>query len=144
MTAGQPPTGGPVLLFDGECGLCNRCVRLLLRLDPAARLRFAPLQSPSAQQYLHAQGLPTQDFDSLVFVPDWAEAGAPLLRTDGVLAALRKCNGVGRTLAAILSLIPAGWRDRGYKLVARWRYRLWGDWRPRPLARPEWAARFFQ
>jgi len=115
-----------------------------VRLDTAARVRFAPLQSPSAQQYLQTQGLPTQDFDSLVFVPDWAVSGAPLLRTDGVLSALRKCNRVGRTLAAILSLIPVGWRDRGYKLVARWRYRIWGEWHPRPLARPEWAARFFQ
>lgn len=144
MTAVQPPTGGPVLLFDGECGLCNRCVRLLVRLDSAARLRFAPLQSPSAQQYLQAQGLPTQDFDSLVFVVDWGRGGAPQLRTDGVIAALGQCNRVGRALAASLSLIPAGWRDRGYKLVARWRYRLWGEWHPRPLARPESAARFFQ
>jgi predicted DCC family thiol-disulfide oxidoreductase YuxK len=144
MTAGQPPTGGPVLLFDGECGLCNRCVRWLLRLDPAARLRFAPLQSPGAQHYLQAQGLPTQDFDSLVFVADWGRSTAPELRTDGVLAALRQCNRFGRALAAIASVIPAGWRDRVYKLVARWRYRIWGEWQPRPLARPEWAARFFQ
>ena len=136
---------GPVLLFDGECGLCNRCVRLLLRLDREARLRFAPLQSPAAQAYLRAKGLPTEDFDSLVFVPDWANAdAAPLRRTDGVLAALRLCPGTGRALAAVLGIFPAAWRDAGYKLVARWRYRIWGEWRPRPLARPEWAERFLR
>jgi predicted DCC family thiol-disulfide oxidoreductase YuxK len=136
------PTG-PVLLFDGECGLCNRCVRLLLRLDRGAKLRFAPLQSPAAQAYLRAQGLPTADFDSLVFVADWRGAGAPLLRTDGVLAALRLCPGTGRALAGVLGIFPPAWRDGGYKLVARWRYRIWGEWRPRPLARAEWAGRFF-
>lgn len=145
--AASPDTrtvAGPVLLFDGECGLCNRCVRLLLRLDREARLRFAPLQSPAAQAYLKAQGLPTEDFDSLVFVPDWANAAeVPLRRTDGVLAALRLCPGTGRTLAAVLGIFPAVWRDAGYKLIARWRYRIWGEWRPRPLARPEWAGRFF-
>lgn len=136
---------GPVLLFDGECGLCNRCVRLLLRLDREGRLRYAPLQSPAAQAYLKAQGLPTEDFDSLVFVPDWADAAAaPLRRTDGVLAALRLCPGTGRVLAAVLGIFPAAWRDAGYKLVARWRYRIWGEWRPRPLARPEWAKRFME
>jgi len=142
-TANSATATGPVLLFDGECGLCNRSVRLLLRLDRDARLRFAPLQSPAAQAYLRAQGLPTEDFDSLVFVSDWAAAPAPLLRTDGVLAALRLCPGAGRALAAALGVFPAGWRDRAYKLVARWRYRIWGEWRPRPLARPEWAERFF-
>lgn len=137
------PTG-PVLLFDGECGLCNRCVRLLLRLDRAARLHFAPLQSPAAQSYLRSQGLPVADFDSLVFVPEWAGAAAPLRRTDGVIAALRLCPGSGRALAALLDVFPAAWRDWGYKVVARWRYRIWGEWRPRPLARPEWVVRFFE
>src|SRR4051812_37486572 len=47
----------PVLFFDGECGLCNRVVRLLLRLDTRGRLRFAPLQGPVAQDYLRAHGL---------------------------------------------------------------------------------------
>lgn len=140
-TPGVP--AGPVLLFDGECGLCNRCVRLLLRLDREAKLRFAPLQSPAAQAYLRTRGLPTADFDSLVFVADWRGAVAPLLRTDGVLAALRLCPGTGRALAAVLGIFPASWRDWGYKLIARWRYRIWGEWRPRPLTRPEWAGRFF-
>lgn len=138
-----PPVTGPVLLFDGECGLCHRCVRLLLRLDRRGRLRFAPLQSPAAQAYLRAQGLPVADFDSLVFVVDWAAAAPPRLRTDGVLAALRLCPGAGRMLAAVLGLVPGRWRDAGYRFIARWRYRIFGEWRPRPLARPQWAERFF-
>lgn len=137
---------GPVLLFDGTCGLCNRCVRLLLRLDRRGRLRFAPLQGPSAQAYLRRHGLPTEDFDSLIFVPDWAgqDRGGHLSRTDGVVAALRAGGGFGAWCGAVLGGIPAGWRDAGYKVIARWRYRLWGEWRPRPLPRAEWAARFFE
>lgn len=137
---------GPVLLFDGECGLCNRIVRVLLRIDGGGRLRFAPLQGTAAQGYLRAQGLPTEDFDSLVFVPAWAApgCGAYRLRTDGVIAALRALGGAGRALAAVLAVWPAGWRDAGYRVVARWRYRMLGEWRPRPLARAEWAERFFE
>ncbi len=145
---------GPVLLFDGECGLCNRIVRGLLRLDRGGRLRFAPLQGSAAQAYLRAVGLPTADFDSLVFVPDWtrregtARGGgggaraAYWLRTDGVIAALRVVGGLAAALAGVLALFPVRWRDAGYRLVARWRYRIFGEWRPRPLARAEWAARF--
>ena len=143
--AGIGGIDGPVLFFDGECGLCNRIVRLLLRLDRRGVLRYAPLQGKTAQSYLRAHGLPTEDFDSLVFVPDWGRREHPefLLRTNGVAAALRAVGGVGRGLAW-LQVLPARWRDASYKLVARWRYRLFGEWRPRPLARAEWAARFLE
>jgi len=134
----------PVLLFDAECGLCQRAVRLLLRLDGEARLTFAPLQGAAGQAYLRQQGLPAGEFDSLVFVPDWAhpEPRAFLLRTDGVLAALRVCGGLGEELAAILAVVPAGGRDAGYRLVARWRHVIFGVGSPHPFDRPEWAARF--
>ena len=42
----------PVLFFDGECGLCQRLVRGLLKLDQRGGLRLAPLQGPTAQDWL--------------------------------------------------------------------------------------------
>jgi predicted DCC family thiol-disulfide oxidoreductase YuxK len=136
------PPGGPVLLFDGECGLCQRIVRWLLRLDRGGVLRFAPLQGPAAQGFLRQHGLPADDFDSLVFVPDWSCRAEKnyLLRTDGVVAALRAA-GVPRR-AAWLALWPRALRDAGYRLVARLRYRIFGEWKPDPLSQPEWTARF--
>jgi predicted DCC family thiol-disulfide oxidoreductase YuxK len=133
----------PVLLFDGECALCHAVVRRLLASDRAARLHFAPLQSAAAQGYLRARGLPTEDFDSLVFVPDWKnpQGAAPLFRTDGALAAARVVGGGWRSVTWLQGL-PRGFRDLGYKLVARTRYALFGQYRPRPLANPEWARRF--
>jgi predicted DCC family thiol-disulfide oxidoreductase YuxK len=119
-------------------------VRALLRFDRAGRLRFAPLQGPAAQAYLRAHGLPTQDFETLVYVPDWARRDRPefLLRSAGVLAALRVTGAAGRVLAAILRVFPAGLRDGIYRVVGHWRYRIFGPWKARPLPRPEWAARF--
>lgn len=135
----------PVLLFDGECGLCNRVVRLLLRIDRHGRLRFASLQGPAAQAYLRAHGLPTADFSTLVYVPDWEKRDGPdfRLRTDGVVAALRACGGGGAWLGAMLALVPTPCRDAGYRVVARWRHRVFGPWRACPLPKPEWRARFF-
>jgi predicted DCC family thiol-disulfide oxidoreductase YuxK len=144
-TSNTAPPTGPVLFFDGECGLCNRVVRLLLRLDRHARLRFAPLQSEPAQAYLRAHGLPTLDFDTIIFVPDWNRRERPeyLLRSAGVIGALRAVsNSVTRLLAGLLGVFPASVRDAGYRWVGHWRYRIFGPWRPRPLPRPEWAERF--
>jgi predicted DCC family thiol-disulfide oxidoreductase YuxK len=157
--------GGPVLLYDGECGLCNRAVRMLLRLDQRGVLRFAALQSEPAQEFLRSHGLPTEDFSTLVLVPDWSkrledgstpstgstsspQAGSPqarfALRTDGVAGALWMCGGGSRALAALLYSIPRFVRDPVYKFVARTRYRFFGPWRECPLPRPEWKKRFIE
>lgn len=133
----------PVLLYDGQCGLCNRLVRALLRSDRAGRLHYAPLQSAPAQAYLRGQGLPLADFDSLVFVRDWNQpsAGEYLLRTNGALAACAEVGG-GWRMVAWLRVLPAWLRDPFYRLVARSRYALFGTYRPSPLPEPEWEKRF--
>lgn len=133
----------PVLLYDGECGLCNRLVRLLLRSDKAGRLHYAPLQSDVGQAYLQRWGLPTKDFDSLVFVPNWEvrDRSEPLLRTDGALAAAAEVGGIWRGVSW-LRILPTWLRDPFYKLIARTRYALFGEYRPSPLPNPEWEKRF--
>ena len=134
----------PVLLYDGNCGLCNGVVRLMLRNDPVGRMHFAPLQSAPAQEYLRKQGLPTGDFDSLVFVPDWQKPaqGAYRLRTDGALAAIAELGGSWRRTADLLRRLPAPLRDGAYRLVARSRYALFGAYKPAPLPEPAWEQRF--
>ncbi len=133
----------PVLLYDGNCGLCNRVVRLLLQTDKAGRLSYGSLQSAPVQEYLRQQGLPTEDFDSLVFVPDWESPVAETfrLRTDGALAAAAVVGGIWR-LVTWTRVLPAGVRDPFYKLVARSRYAIFGAYRPSPLPDPAWEKRF--
>ncbi|HEU5078711.1 MAG TPA: DCC1-like thiol-disulfide oxidoreductase family protein [Opitutaceae bacterium] len=133
-----------VLFYDGECGLCNAVVRFLLRRDRRGLLRFAPLQGATAQAFLRNQGLDTAHFDSLVFVDDLS-AAAPIyfLRSNAVLEILRRLGGVWR-FSAIFRVIPPSVRDLAYRLVARTRYLIFGVYRPRPLEKPEWAARFLE
>jgi predicted DCC family thiol-disulfide oxidoreductase YuxK len=136
----EPP---PVLLFDGECGLCNAQARFLLRRDRARRLRFATLQGNYGQAALRRLGLPTGDFDSLVFLPR-GEAGPGLLRTDGALAAMSALGGGWARLARCLRRVPAGSRDGLYRVVARTRYAIFGRHRGPPLwSDPAWAGRFY-
>lgn len=142
-TPSNPNARGAVLLYDGECGLCNWVVRLLLRTDQAGRLSYAPLQSAPAQDYLRLQGLPTNDFESLVFVPDWERPAlqAYQLRTDGALAAAVAVGGIWR-LVTWTRILPGWLRDPFYKLVARSRYALFGKYRSAPLPNPAWEKRF--
>ena len=131
----------PVLLYDGECGLCNATVRFLLREDAGGVLRFAPLQGKFGQAALRRLGLPTADFDSIVFLPD-ADGDVRRLRTAGVLDTLGTLGGVWRVAAVAGCVVPAPIRDAGYRIVARLRYRLFGEYKPTPLPDAAWAARF--
>jgi predicted DCC family thiol-disulfide oxidoreductase YuxK len=135
-----PPT--PVLLYDGQCGLCQFLVRWMLRCDRRGVLHFAPLQGPTAQAFLRSHGLNTTDFESLVFVVDLARADTTFYqRMAGVLAALNELGGELRFLARLLAVVPVAWLDAGYRLVARLRYRVFGYREPRPLPNPAWARR---
>jgi Uncharacterized protein conserved in bacteria len=131
----------PVLLYDGECGLCNAVVRFLLREDDGAVLRFAPLQGRVGQDALKRAGLPTSDFDSILFLED-KDAERGHLRTRGVIGVLDTLGGVWRLLAWLARFVPGPLRDLGYKLVARTRYRLFGPYAPSPLPDPSWEERF--
>jgi predicted DCC family thiol-disulfide oxidoreductase YuxK len=41
---------GGLILFDGQCSLCDSAVQFVFRRDPAAYFKFASLQSSLGQQ----------------------------------------------------------------------------------------------
>lgn len=134
---------GPVLLFDGECGLCVRCVASLLRADWRGSLCVAPLQGAHGQRLLEQRGLPTRDFDSIVLVPAWElRADVPLLfRTDALLATAGLVGGRWRCLTA-LRVVPTAVRDAAYRLVAKTRGCLFNRGSLEDIARhPLWRRR---
>jgi predicted DCC family thiol-disulfide oxidoreductase YuxK len=132
----------PVLLYDGECGLCNALVRFMLKHDRRGVLMFAPLQGVTGQAFLRAKALATADFDSIVFIEDADRAdSAYLRRTPGALRAVAEMGGGWRRLARVLAIVPESWSNVLYNGVARTRYRLFGRYRPSPLPDPEWAKR---
>jgi predicted DCC family thiol-disulfide oxidoreductase YuxK len=134
----QPPQNqGPIVLFDGDCNLCNASVQWILRRDRRARFRFGSLQSKAGRAALAAHGLPEAQIDSLVLL----DGGRAFLRTD---AALRIAIGLGLpwSLCAPMLLVPSFLRDLSYRLVARNRYRWFGRRETCMVPRPELRARF--
>ncbi|MBU3682051.1 MAG: DUF393 domain-containing protein [Flavobacterium sp.] len=62
----QLPPDKIIVLYDGECGLCNRAVRFLLREDPADRFRFVSQQAELGKSILRHIGYSTQTSDTIV------------------------------------------------------------------------------
>jgi len=137
--------GRLLVLYDGECGLCNRSIRWLLRRDSHDRLRFAPSSDPRAVEILGQHGFtsPNASPDTIVVL---RYVGTPLedmlVRSNAVLACLRALPQPWPVAAALLRLIPRPFRELGYRQVARWRYRFFGRLATCPLPSTEEQRHF--
>ncbi len=124
----------PVVLFDGVCNLCNRLVQFVIAHDPRGRLRLTSIQSPAGQALLRWAGLPTDRFDTMMFV----EQGRAYTKSSAVLRVARYFAPPWSWLALFL-ILPAAFRDWFYDRVALNRYRLFGKhescWVPTPETR---------
>jgi predicted DCC family thiol-disulfide oxidoreductase YuxK len=130
-----------LVLYDGVCGLCNRLVRFLLRIDRGAVLCFAPLQGPTAARLARKHGFPL-DVKTLVYVRHFGLKDERVyLRSDGVLRIFGDLGGVWWPLTA-LRIVPRFLRDPLYDWVARHRYRWFGKYDSCPMPSPQQRARF--
>jgi predicted DCC family thiol-disulfide oxidoreductase YuxK len=109
---------GPVVLYDGACGLCSRAVRFLLARDPAGHLRFRALADPHTRAWLVARGLGDLP-DTMVLLED----GQAHLRSEAVRRACRHLRAPWPWLGGALGLVPRRWRDAAYDAIARRRHR---------------------
>ncbi len=122
----------PIVFFDGVCGLCNRAVDFLLRIDRARRLRYAPLQGATAARLLPREAIAPDAPGSIVF----RERGRLFTRSDAVLRIGVALGGLW-SCVAILYAIPRPIRDFVYRWVARNRYEWFGKQDACRLPTPE-------
>ena len=109
-----------LVLFDGHCHLCNGTVDQLIRWDRRKRLRYTPLQGEVGQALVTgrgAEGLP----DSVLF---WD--GSTLHAEMEAVFAIAGVLGFPFTAVRVLGLLPRGWRNGLYRVVARNRTRWFG------------------
>ena len=136
-------TAGPILFYDGVCGLCNTLVQFLLKHDKHGRLRFASLQSDFAEKVLRRHGFDPKDLDTLHVVENYEQPNERLLqRSDAVLQAARELGGHWSVIAAIAKIVTRPLRDIAYRFVAQNRYRVFGKYETCMLPDPNQRSRF--
>ncbi len=113
----------PLYFFDGYCVLCSGFVAFCLARDPEGYLKFASAQSALGKRVLAELGLPDATFDRAILLLDGEEVYA---RSAAALRAFQYLQGPVRWLRPLL-LVPAWLRDPVYDLVARNRYRWFGQ-----------------
>ena len=110
----------PLILFDGDCNLCNGFVQFVIRRVPRARFRFAALRSAAAQAALTAAGVDEELPDSIVLLQDGhvrtrsaaalATEAALVLRPLSAAAVPRQCH-PAPTLLKLLPAVPVAARQ---------------------------------
>lgn len=126
-----------IVLFDGVCNLCNGAINFLIDHDKDNKLLFASLQSDFGQGVLKDYGMNTSDFDTFVFLKD----GKMFTRSQGALEVMNVLGGVWSSLY-MFRFVPSFLRDGVYKIVAKNRYRLFGQRDACRMPTPELKAKF--
>jgi predicted DCC family thiol-disulfide oxidoreductase YuxK len=127
----------PVVLFDGECNLCNGAVQFIIKRDPAGKFRFASLQSNAARRLLGNTNVRLNDLYSIIVLKN----GTVFDRSDALIEIARGLPGLWSMLTAF-RFFPKFFRDTVYKLVANNRYRIFGRRESCMIPTPELKARF--
>jgi predicted DCC family thiol-disulfide oxidoreductase YuxK len=132
-----PALPARLVLYDGVCGLCDRSVQLLLRLDRHRALMFAPLQGETVAGMRPRHPEIPAHLDSVVFVED----GRVHVRSRAFVRLARYLPWPWK-LASWLWVVPWPLADLVYRVVARVRYRVFGKLDACRIPAPGERARF--
>lgn len=110
---------GPILLYDGECGVCSTSVQWILKHERRHQLRFAPLEGKLGAALRKEAGV-SAEVDSLLWIEAQEERIHAYQWSDAVLKVVSYMGGVWR-FARAAGLIPKPVRDAAYRVFARHR-----------------------
>lgn len=109
-----------IILFDGDCYVCNRAVQFVIKRDHTRYFKFASQNSKIGQQLLEKYRVP-KTVDSLIVLDKNKYY-------DKSTAALHICKYLSWRWKLLYSLIviPTSWRDFCYEFIAKNRYKWVG------------------
>ena len=110
-----------IIIFDGECNLCNGVVGWLLKYAPEELFSFVPFQSPKGQALLVENGFDTHRLDTVILIDNQGVH----THSDGFLRVISKIPKWER-VAALLAFIPRLLRDFVYKTASKHRVKWFG------------------
>ena len=132
----SPASEHPLVLFDGDCNLCNHSVQFILKRDRNARFQFASLQSQVGRAAIAALGVGDLPDSIMLIAGDHLQVKST--------AALTIARGLRWPwpLLSVFWLVPRPLRNLVYDWVARNRIRWFGKREECWVPTPELRARF--
>jgi predicted DCC family thiol-disulfide oxidoreductase YuxK len=127
-----------LVLFDGVCVLCSGWVRFIIEHDPAARFKFALVQSPYGSRLARRLGINLDNPETNAVVV----GGQAHFKSDAAIAIFSRLHRFAWVRG--FAYVPRPLRDWLYDVAARSRYRVFGRTDQCMIPTPELAARFVE
>jgi predicted DCC family thiol-disulfide oxidoreductase YuxK len=115
-------TNDRVVVFDGICHVCSGWVQFMERHRIEPRFKLIPMQSEAGKALLTAHGIDPEDPATFLVV----DGGRQFTQSDGAIHVVGALGGAWALFKAA-RVIPKPWRDALYRLLARNRYRWFGQ-----------------
>ena len=107
-----------IILFDGDCRLCNGSVRFISKRDRKKHFTYIPVKSSEAENLINKYGIQTNQIDSVLLVIN----DKILTHSTAVLTIARYLSGFWPLIYTGI-IIPKFIRDPVYKLIAHRRHK---------------------
>jgi len=117
----HPISTQSIILFDGECNMCNASMRFIAAHDSGKVFQCYSRHSPEGLAWVERAGLNTDEIDSIILI----EGDKVSVRSTASLRIVRRLSWPWPLLYAGI-LVPAVVRDFFYKIIARNRHRWFG------------------
>ena len=126
-----------LILYDGQCFLCNSFIRRIFKRDQNDILRAASLQDFRKIRDFDLADR-ASEMESVLLLD---QAGNISSKSTAALRILITISKV-RFFYKLLLLVPSFFRDLFYDLVAKYRYRIWGKSESCILPTPEYRKKY--
>lgn len=111
-----------IVFFDGVCNLCNSTIDFLVRHNSNENLKFSSLQSEFTSKFLQKYSIDLNQLSTIYFYTD----GALYQKSKAAFHIAQHLNAPYRYLN-LLSFMPEGFANIFYDLIAKNRYRWFGE-----------------
>lgn len=127
----------PIYLFDGHCVLCSRAVQYVLRHEKSPDMRFIAITSAEGRELAAANEIDPDNPESFLIIKDDVVSRS----SDALIVLARYIGGVHK-MAVIGKILPRALRDWLYSLIAKNRYKIFGQTESCYVPAPENRHRF--
>jgi len=110
-----------IILYDGECGFCNKWVMWTLRNKPNKNIKFIALQSDTGRNILSQYNI-AFDLNSIIVV----HKNKSYEKSKAISVILDNINSRRKYLKYLLAISPNWLSDFCYNLIARNRHKISG------------------
>lgn len=126
-----------VVLYDGECNLCNNTVKFIIKRDKKKKIKFAALQSEYAQRIFREKQIKQDYIESIILLYN----NKLYYKSYAALTIFKYLAGLWPVMY-IFIIIPKFIRDYIYDYIAKNRIKWFGKTETCLVMTPELKKRF--